>query len=87
MVVLLLPLSLAMNNSAAAKMGVNNGSGSGSGGGGGGGGGVRWCSKAAAAFDGGNATTSRRGERAAQREDERVAQGGITQQSAGAMRG
>jgi hypothetical protein len=35
-VVLLLPLSLVMDNGAAAKMAVDNGSGSGSGGGGGG---------------------------------------------------
>ncbi len=72
MVVLLLPLSFAMDNSGVAKMAVNNGSGSG---GGGGGSGVRWRSMAAAAFDRGNTTTSRRGERAAQREDKRVVQG------------
>ncbi len=68
-VVLLLPLSLGMDNGVAAKMAVDNGSGSsgsGGGGGGGGGGGVRWRLMAAAAFDGGNATTSRCGERAAQ---------------------
>ncbi len=78
MVVLLLPLSLAMDNGAVAKMVVNNGSGSSGGGSGGGGGGgsgggsggggsgVRWHPMAAAAFDGGNATTSWCGERAAQ---------------------
>ncbi len=38
MVVVLLPLSLTMDNGGAAKMAVNNGSGSGGGGGGGGGG-------------------------------------------------
>ncbi len=63
---MLLPVSLAMDNSAAAKMAVDNGSGSGGGSGGGGGGGVRWRSMATAAFNGGNATASRRGERAAQ---------------------
>ncbi len=49
-------------------MAVDNGSGSSGGGGGGGGGsggGIQWRSMATAAFDGGNATTSRRGERAA----------------------
>jgi hypothetical protein len=73
-VVLLLSLSLAMDNGAVAKMAVDNGSGgssssssgSGGGGGGSGGGGVRWRSMVAAAFDGGNAATSRCGERAAQ---------------------
>ncbi len=54
-----------MDNGAAAKMAVNNGSGSGSGGGGGGGGGVQRRLMATAAFDGGNATTSRCGERVA----------------------
>ncbi len=39
MVVLLLPLSLAMDNGAAVKMAVDNGSGSSGGGGGGSGGG------------------------------------------------
>ena len=58
-VVLLLPLSLAMDNGAAAKMVIDNGSGSG------GGSGVQWRSMATAAFDGDNATTSRCGERAA----------------------
>jgi hypothetical protein len=41
-VVLLLPLSLAMDNGAAAKMVVENGSGRGSGGGGGGVDGIQW---------------------------------------------
>jgi hypothetical protein len=40
-----------------------------------------------AAFNSDNATTSRRSERAAQREDKRVVQGEITQHPAGAMRG
>ncbi len=65
MLVLLLPLSLAMNNGAAATVAVNNGSGSGGGGSDGGSGGVQWRSMATAAFDGGNATTSRRSERVA----------------------
>jgi hypothetical protein len=39
-VVLLLPLSLAMDNGAVAKMAVDNGSGSSGGSGGGGGGGI-----------------------------------------------
>jgi hypothetical protein len=86
-VVVLLPLSLAMDNGAVAKMVVDNGSGSGGGGGRCGGGGVRWRLMAAAAFNGGNATTSWRSERGAQQEDERVAQGEITQQPAGGMRG
>ena len=73
MVVLLLPLSLAMDNGAATKMAVNNGSSSGGGSGGGGGGGIGRRSMAVAAFNGGNAITSRHGERAAQREDERMA--------------
>ncbi len=59
MVVLLLPLSLAIDNGAAAKMAVNNGSGSGGGVCGSGGSGIQWRSMAVAAFDGGNATTSR----------------------------
>jgi hypothetical protein len=63
--VLLLPLSLAMNNGVAATVAVDNGSGSGGGGGGSGGGGVLWHLMATAAFDGGNATTSQHGERAA----------------------
>ncbi len=77
MVVLLLPLSLAMDNGAVAKMAVNNGSGSGGGGSVGGGDGVQWRSMVAAAFDRGNATTSQHGERAAQQEDKKVAQGKI----------
>jgi hypothetical protein len=42
---------------------------------------------AAAAFDGGNTTTSWRSEREAQQEDRRVAQEEITHQPAGTMRG
>jgi hypothetical protein len=69
---------MAMDNGAAAKLAIDNGSGSRGGGSGSGGGGIRWRSMAAAVSNGGNATTSWHGERAAQQEDERVAQGEIT---------
>ncbi len=55
-----------MDNGAATKMAVDNGSSSGGGSGGGGGCGIGWRSMAVAAFNGGNATTSQHGERAAQ---------------------
>ncbi len=87
MVVLLLPLSLAMDDNFDR-----------SGCGGGGGGPVaeavvvvvavddrdqwRWHLMAATAFDGGHATTSRHSKRAAQQENKRAAQGEAMQQPA-----